>query len=76
MEEKVQYYEVEKDGKLVAIASAKIDSKGLNAEMTDFAIGSEYNSNTLSILLLKAMEKYMKKHGILTLYTIARLNSL
>ena len=76
MNENVQYYGAEKDGRLAAIASSEIDLKGLNAEMTDFATSKEYLGNNLSALLLEKMEKEMKKQGIKTLYTIARLNSI
>jgi putative beta-lysine N-acetyltransferase len=76
MGENVQYFGVEKNGQLAALASSEIDFKGANAEMTDFATHPEHVGNNLSVLLLKAMEKEMKSQGISTLYTIARLNSI
>jgi putative beta-lysine N-acetyltransferase len=76
MDENVQYYGVKVEGKLAAIASSEIDKKGENAEMTDFATSMTFQGNKLSTLLLEAMEKEMKKQGIRTLYTIARLKSI
>lgn len=76
MEENVWYFGAEKDGKLAALASSEIDFNGENAEMTDFATKHSHLGNNLSVLLLKSMEKEMKKQGIKTLYTIARLNSI
>lgn len=76
MEENVQYYGIEINEKLAAIASSEIDKKGLNAEMTDFATSSEFQGKGLATLLLSNMEAEMKKQGIYTLYTIARLNSI
>ncbi len=76
MEENVQYFGAEKDGKLAALSSAEIDFKGGNAEMTDFATHPSHTGNNLSSLLLSAMEKEMKVQNITTLYTIARLNSI
>ena len=76
MEEDVQYFGAEKDGKLAALSSAEIDFRGENAEMTDFATHLSHTGNNLSSLLLRAMEKEMKKQEITTLYTIARLNSI
>lgn len=76
MEENIQYYGVEKDGKLVALSSAEIDLKGENAEMTDFATLLAHGGNNLSCLLLDVMEDAMKIQDITTLYTIARLNSI
>lgn len=76
MENDVQYFGAEFEGKLVALASAEVDKKAQNAEMTDFATLPGHRGKKLSILLLKAMETQMKKDGLKTLYTIARLNSL
>lgn len=76
MSENVQYFGAEKDGELVALASSEIDQPGKNAEMTDFATLDRHGGNNLASLLLKAMEKEMRKIGIKTLYTIARLNSI
>lgn len=75
MNEHVQYYGVEYEKKLIAIASAEIDFEGLNAEMTDFATLPEYRGKGLAVLILNKMEKKVKRQGITTLYTIARLNS-
>jgi putative beta-lysine N-acetyltransferase len=76
MKEQVHYYGAERDEELAAIASSEIDMEARNAEMTDFATHSSHLGNNLSVLLLEKMEKEMKKQGIGTLYTIARLNSL
>jgi beta-lysine N6-acetyltransferase len=76
MDENVQYYGIEINEKLVAIASSEIDKRGLNTEMTDFATSPEFQGMGLANLLLSNMEAEMKKQGIYTLYTIARLNSI
>lgn len=76
MKENIQYYGIRVNGKLAALSSAEIDLNGGNAEMTDFATLPEFRGRKLSIVLLNAMEKKMKKQSIFTLYTIARLNSL
>ena len=76
MDENFQYYGMEKNGKLAAVASSEIDVEGRNAEMTDFATHVAHLGNNLSGLLLKTMEKEMRKQGILILFTIARLNSI
>ena len=76
MEENIQYYGVVNEGSLIALSSAEIDLKGKNAEMTDFATHFDHQGKNLSCLLLELMEKAMKKQGITTLYTIARLNSI
>lgn len=75
MKNDVQYYGVRWKGRLVALASAEIDRKGANAEMTDFATLHDFRGNKLSVILLSEMEQEMNKQHIHTLYTIARLNS-
>jgi len=75
MQENVSYFGIEKKGNLIALASAEVDTPESNAEMTDFATLPDYRGNNLATLLLSAMEKKMKKAGIKTLFTIARLNS-
>ncbi len=75
IDESVQYFGADIDGKLVALASAEVDSEGKNAEMTDFATLPQHRGQGLALLLLSRMEQEMKKQGITTLYTIARLNS-
>lgn len=76
MEENIQYFGVEIEGKLVALSSSEIDFKGENAEMTDFATHPKYTGHNLSTLLLEKMEEEMKNQQIKTVYTIARLNSI
>jgi beta-lysine N6-acetyltransferase len=76
MNKQVQYYGAEKDKELAAIASSEMDLNNTNAELTDFATHFSHQGNNLSALLLRKMETEMKKQGISTLYTIARLNSV
>lgn len=76
MKENVRYFGVSKKGKLIALASAEIDRKGSNAEMTDFATDPDFRGQKLGQFLLEKMEKEMKKLNIRTLYTIARLKSI
>ncbi|MBS2210117.1 putative beta-lysine N-acetyltransferase [Carboxylicivirga mesophila] len=70
------YFGAEYNGKIVAVASAEVDRKGGNAEMTDFATLKAHQGNRLASLILQSMEWEMKKQGIHSLYTIARLNSI
>ncbi len=76
MNEDVQYFGIEIKGKLVALASAEVDKSDLNAEVTDFATLPKARGKNLSVHLLQTIEEEMKKQGIKTLYTIARLNSI
>ena len=76
MKANVRYFGVSRKGKLIAVASAEIDSEGKNAEMTDFATDPAFRGQKLGQKLLDHMEKEMKAMGIKTLYTIARLPSI
>ncbi len=63
-------------GDLIAVSSAEVDRDSLSAEMTDFAVSPSHRGKGLSLRLLDAMENVMRREGIVTLYTIARLNSI
>ncbi|NQU41493.1 MAG: putative beta-lysine N-acetyltransferase [Lentisphaerae bacterium] len=72
MRSHVCYFVAEKDGKIAAASSGEMDKENGNAEMTDFASLPEHLGNGLAVHLLQFMEPEMKKHGMATLYTIAR----
>lgn len=67
------YYGVWEGNKLVGISTAETDFEKENAEMTDFAVLPECRGNSMGSHLLLFMEEEMKKAGIKTAYTIARL---
>jgi putative beta-lysine N-acetyltransferase len=75
MREDVDYFCVETESKIIALASAEKDVTASNAEMTDFATLPEWRGNSLSVNLLKTMEAEMRQQGIKTAYTIARAAS-
>jgi putative beta-lysine N-acetyltransferase len=72
----VQYFGIKAQGNMVALASAEVDKNEQNAEMTDFATLPQHRGKGMAVILLNEMEQEMKKQGIKTLYTIARLNSV
>lgn len=76
MEENVQYFGAFIDGCLVALASSEVDFESKNAEMTDFATDKAHTGHRLASGLLEIMEQQMRQQGILTLYSIVRLNSI
>jgi lysine 2,3-aminomutase len=71
-----RYYGIWDGDDLMGISTAEIDIVNKNAEMTDFAVLPEYRGKGLALKLLYFMEKEMKKAGIKTVYTIARLGEL
>jgi len=76
MQNDVDYFSVESEGDLIALASAEKDQSALNVEMTDFATLPEWRGNSLGIHLLLRMEKEMKEQGIKIAYTISRAVSV
>ncbi len=72
MQTHVAYFGAEIDGALAALASAEMDRKAANVEMTDFATLPEQAGNNLSLYLLERMEKAMQEQNLCTAYTIAR----
>ena len=76
MRENLRYFGVRHHDGLIALSSADMDTAAKNAEMTDFATLPEARGKRTAFYLLRAMEQEMKMQGIITLYTIARLNSI
>lgn len=72
MERNVLYYFVQAGDKAVAAASAEINRKHSNAEMTDCATVPEVQGQGLMQHLLTALEKDLEAQGIMTAYTLAR----
>lgn len=75
MDEHVVYAGTWRQGKLVALASAEVDTAAGHAEMTDFATDPAYRGQGLAHLLLAHLEELMAKTGVKTCYTIARATS-
>lgn len=75
MAENVIYAGVWQDNKLLALASAEVDEKMANAEMTDFATHVNARGRGLAGVLLQKLEVLMAETHIKTCYTIARATS-
>jgi putative beta-lysine N-acetyltransferase len=63
-------------GTLVSAASAEIDDKHSNAELTDCATFKTQRGKGLMYALLTALEDDLRKRGIMTGYTLARARSV
>ncbi len=65
---------VEKEGVIVALASAEYDlsEDRKYAEMTDFATDEEHRGNGYALHLLRFLEEQAKEKGVKTAFTIAR----
>ncbi len=72
MHEHIDYYCIESEGRLVALASAEMDIKNAAAEMTDFATLKTHRSQGYAFRLLDLMESSTRRKGIKTFFTIAR----
>ncbi|BBD08583.1 GCN5-related N-acetyltransferase [Desulfovibrio ferrophilus] len=75
MASNVLFYGVRLGRKLIAAASAEIDTDWRCAEMTDFATLRECRGQGLAGKLLAYMERQVRARGIRTAYTIARAES-
>lgn len=60
------------DGDVVSAASAEIDEKNRNAELTDCATLPSARGQGLMFHLLRALESDLRERGITTSYTLAR----
>lgn len=72
MDSHVFYYGVFEDGKMIATASAELDTKTNLAEMTDFATLPDHRGKGFAVKLLEKMEEDLEKKGVRSFFTIAR----
>jgi putative beta-lysine N-acetyltransferase len=59
-------------GKLISIASADMDKKNLNAEITDCATYPKYRGHGLLSKLISAIENDIRKMGFISAYSLSR----
>ncbi len=77
MERNVIYRIVMNDkGEIVSAASAEIDSKHSNAELTDCATSNRQRGNGLMFHILRGLEEDLREQGIMTTYTLSRARSV
>ncbi|ENQ3106408.1 putative beta-lysine N-acetyltransferase [Bacillus sp. 491mf] len=72
MKEDTIYYVYETDGKIISTASAEINVKEGNAELTNCATLPEYRKHGFMKSLLMKLEEELQERGIFCSYTIAR----
>lgn len=72
MEEGTVYVLIREGGKLISAASAEINAKYKNAELTDCATAEGHEGRGFMRALLLALEENLKPRGITCFYTIAR----
>lgn len=72
MSEKVLYKVAVYDGKIISIASANMDKKNLNAEITDCATYPEYSNKGILSDIINSLEASLKAKGFITLYSLSR----
>ncbi|TVR01720.1 MAG: putative beta-lysine N-acetyltransferase [Deltaproteobacteria bacterium] len=76
MERHILYRAVKNaEGSIVSAASAEVDEKHSNAEMTDCATNPSERGRGLMFHLLRALEQDLAERGIMTAYTLARAMS-
>jgi putative beta-lysine N-acetyltransferase len=76
MERDVFYRMAMKNGEALAVASADVDRKHSNAEMTDCATFPHARGQGLMQHILLALEEDLREQEIMTAYTLARAGSV
>lgn len=77
MERNVLYRAVSDErGVIVSAASAEVDDKHSNAELTDCATEPEQRGKGLMFHILTALEDDLRQRGIMTAYSLARARSI
>jgi len=66
----------DRNEQLVSLASAELDPKAANVEMTDFVTAPSHRRQGLARCLLRVMEEKMREKEIAVAYTIARAKSI
>ncbi|OVE68822.1 putative beta-lysine N-acetyltransferase [Clostridium diolis] len=72
MNNKILYKVAVYDEKIVSIASADMDMKNLNAEITDCATSPAYRGKGILANVIYSLECDLKAKGFLTLYSLCR----
>ncbi|WHX98952.1 putative beta-lysine N-acetyltransferase [Neobacillus sp. DY30] len=72
MKEGTVYYVFFHQGKIVSAASAEVNSFYKNAELTDCATLKEHRTYGLMKIILRELERELKRQGIYCAYSIAR----
>ncbi len=76
MERDVHYCLAVRAGEALAVASADVNAKHSNAEMTDCATFPAARGQGLMQHILNALEDQLRERGIITAYTLARAGSI
>ncbi|MED4532076.1 putative beta-lysine N-acetyltransferase [Metabacillus fastidiosus] len=69
------YYCIEHEDKIISVASAEINDKHCNAEITDCATLPPYRKHQFMQHLITALEEELRKRHIFSAYSIARAPS-
>jgi len=72
MRDSTDYYCVEYNGSIIALASMELDKDGQSVEMTDFATLQQFRGEGLASLLLMRLENDSVSLGMKSAFTIAR----
>lgn len=72
MEEATVFYVIESNGKIVSAASADINEKLMNAELTDCATLPDFRKHGFMKILLTRLEQELVVRGVYCSYSIAR----
>ena len=72
MNGKILYKVAVCDGKIIGMASADLDCKNLNAEITDCATHPEFRGKGILSNIIYFLEQDLRRKGYITLYSLAR----
>lgn len=72
MEEGTIFYVIEFEGRIVSAASAEVNERYHNAEMTDCATLPEHRKHGFMKILIQALEQELKQRNIYCAYSLSR----
>jgi putative beta-lysine N-acetyltransferase len=72
MKENTMFYLIEKESEIISAASAEINDRDCNAEITDCVTKPEYRGHGFMRLLIYVLEEKLKEQNIYNFYSLAR----
>lgn len=72
MDRKTMFMVAERKGEIISVASAEMDQKNKNAEITDCATNPDFRGQGLLTHLIAQLEHALKENNFKTLYSLSR----
>lgn len=76
MRDHVLFMVAEEEGEIISIASADLDKRHMNAEITDCATYPKYQGRNIVSELIFQLETHLKRNSFASVYSLSRANNI